>query len=191
MRLSESDSKLLGRCIEELEARTEAEVVLVLRPRSGHYRDVSYLVGAASAFFLLCFFLYSPFEFPPYAIPLPIIAAFTTMGWVSQHSSLRRWLTRARRRRQQVETDARAAFVERKIHTTGKGIGILLYCSRLERDAVILPDLGAAARLDPAKLEEFRQALAKAWAERHPAAPLGEVLRRLGVYLGHAMPWDE
>ncbi len=190
MKLGKDDARLLERCIEELEARTEAEVVLVLRPRSGHYRDVSYLVGAAAAFLLLAFFLYSPFEFPSYAIPLPLLAAFAIAGWFSQHSVLRRWLTPARRRRLQVESDGRAAFVEHRVGETEKRTGILVYVSLLERDALVVADRAAVKRLSSERLEEFRAALARASGDRYPARRIGGELRAFGVYLGETMPWD-
>jgi uncharacterized membrane protein len=191
LRLGDEDRQLIARCIRELEARTQAEVVLVLREKSGSYRDVSYLAGAFAAFFALGLALYLPLEFHPLAIPVPILAAFWVTGWLCQHSRIRVRLTTPKRRREQVAKAAAAAFFEKNVFDTSSRMGVLVYFSRFENEALILTDLGARACLDPARLEEYRVELSKVGKSEDRVRALGTFLRSFGVYLGRVLPWDE
>jgi uncharacterized membrane protein len=191
MRFSADDSRIIARCIQELEARTQAEVALVVRKHSGSYRDISYLFGAGVAFLALAFALFSPWEFPPHDIPLPLLAIFWVSGWLIQHSRVRVWLATRKRRRDQVKKAAFAAFFEKKVFGTHDRMGILLYHSHFEREAEIVADTAALAKLEPGRLEEFRALLGRAAETRRPVIALGEFLRSFGVYLGHVLPWDE
>jgi uncharacterized membrane protein len=191
MRFSETESRLIGHCIRELEARTQAEVVLVVRKTSGHYKDVSYLVGAAAAFVAVGFALFTPWEIEPLAIPMPVLAVFLGAAWATQHSRVRVWLTTRKRRSDQVRKAAYAAFFEKQVHETSTRAGILLYCSRFEKQALILPDHCARECLPPERLAEFERKLAEAGSGARPAQSLAEFLGTFGIYLGRVLPWDE
>src|SRR5579885_1954538 len=191
MRFNEEESRLIGHCIHELDARTRAEVVLVVRKTSGHYRDVSLAAGAAAAFLALGVILYSPWVVPELVIPITIVAVFWGVAWLVQHSRVRVWLTTRKRRHEQVKKAAYAAFFEKQVHETESRAGILLYCSRFEKQALILADHNARPHLDQAKLAEFEAQLASAGSCARPAPALAEFLGTFGIYLGRVMPWDE
>lgn len=53
-------------CVKKIETATDAELVLVVRARSGSYRHADYLFGALLAFAGLLFLLFSPFDFHQY-----------------------------------------------------------------------------------------------------------------------------
>lgn len=191
MRFNEDESRLIGHCIHELDARTQAEVVLVARKTSGHYRDVSLGTGALAAFLALAVILYSPWEVHALVIPTVLLAVFWGVAWLTQHSRVRVWLTTRKRRHEQVKKAAYAAFFEKQVHETSTRSGVLLYCSRFERQALILADHGARACLDPEKIAEFEAKLAVAGSSARPAASLAEFLGTFGIYLGRVMPWNE
>src|SRR5215470_3635315 len=84
----------IGAAIGEIEAKTNAEVVVAVRGRSGTYRHADYLCGAIVAFVGLLFVLFSPFEFHTYWIPFDVIALFVAGAFVSSRGNgLRRVLT--------------------------------------------------------------------------------------------------
>lgn len=181
---------MIARCIRELEARTSAEVVLVVRKVSGNYRDIDYLFGAFMAFSALCVMLYSPWNFHPLSVPLPMALVFFVAAFACRRSGLRRWLTRARRREFQVARSAEACFFERSVGRARERVGILVYLSMMEKIGVILPDQGAASRLDARRLGQFALvlgAVARGGARRR-AEHLGGFIRSFGVYLGRVMP---
>jgi uncharacterized membrane protein len=188
--------QMLARCVQELEARTEAEVVLVLRRSSGNYRDVDYLAGALLAFAVLLFKLFSPWEFDPLSVPLPILLAFAVGARLS-HSlgryGPRRYLTTSRRRSLQVRHAAAGCYRDKNIDRAPSRAGILLYFSALEQRAELLADERARHAIAP-KLEELRARLQETCSSSRTVsgsiAGLAEFLRSLGLYLGQVLPCD-
>ena len=186
--------RMLAHCIQELEIRTEAEVVLVIRRASGLYRDVDYGVGALLAFGVLLFKLYSPYEFDPLSVPLPLLIAFAMgarLSHVSGRYGPRRYLTTSRRRESQVRHAAAGCFFDKKIDRLETQAGILLYFSALEQRAELICGERARRALEP-KLEELRAQLQNACGGertiRGSVGKLGEFLRTFGVYLGQVFP---
>ena len=54
-RFDENARKALTACVKEIETRTDAELVLVIRARSDSYRHADYLFGALLAFVWISF----------------------------------------------------------------------------------------------------------------------------------------
>jgi uncharacterized membrane protein len=196
MRYSKTDHQMLARCIQEIEARSQTEVVLVLHRCSGLYRDVDYLFGALCGLVVLGIELLGPWEFHPLSLPLPLILTFALAARGSHKLGRygpRRYLTSEKRRHQQVRHAAYASFREKKVAQTQNRIGILLYFSALEQMAELVPDEAAAKALAP-RLSELTQTLRLVCSEPRTIAAsvqgLAEYLRHLGLYLGQVLPYD-
>ncbi|MBN1336507.1 MAG: hypothetical protein JXB39_11150 [Deltaproteobacteria bacterium] len=137
--------------VRAIEARTDAEVVVVAAPCSGSYRDVAWLTAGATAFLVLLFLVFSPFSFGPRWIPLDLLLVVLATGWIALRvPALPRLLTPRARRRAQVETAARATFVEEAVHGTRGGTGLLVYLSILEGEVCLVRDLPLDGRIPPA-----------------------------------------
>ena len=160
-RFSNEEAKTLARGIAELEARTSAELVLVIRGASGSYRKVDFLGGSLAALLPLAWMLFSPHEFHYVSVPLPIALVFL-LGWrIMPQGRLRNCLTTRARRHRQVLESASTVFEARGIRKTSHRQGILVYCSLQERDAVILPDEIAKTALGDPELLRFQGAFAE------------------------------
>src|SRR5438552_19135266 len=84
----------IGAAVREVEARTNAEIVVAVRGRSGTYRHADYLFGAIIAFIGLLFVLFSPFEFHNFWIPFDVIELFVAGAFVTSRDVwIRRTLT--------------------------------------------------------------------------------------------------
>jgi uncharacterized membrane protein len=187
---------MLARCIQELEARTTAEVVLVLRRSSGNYRDTDSFFAALVTLVALCISLYSPWEVDPYSLPLPLVLLYFLAMRVSVSLGRygpRRFFTRAMRRDIQVRHAAYSCFHEKKIAHTQAHTGILLYFSALEQQAELVADHCAEVALGT-QLPELKQTLREACARpttiTASVEALAEFLRTFGVLLGKVLPWD-
>jgi uncharacterized membrane protein len=185
---AKDDAEVLERCLHELELRSEAEVVLVVRKVSGNYRDIDYLFGGALAFLALCLILFSPWEVDDFSIPLPVLLVFFAGAWFCRATHLRRYLTRKKRREHFVRHAAEACFVEKGLHLTSKRTGILIYLSTLEGRGEILTDRGATDAISPEKLAHFQRMLEANVHHRKRGRHLGTFLRSFGVYLGEVLP---
>ena len=192
MKFSKNDARLLEFCIQELEVRTSAEVVLVIRESSGNYRDIAYLIGAIFSWVLLLSAIAAPFEIPEYWLPLPMVLIFVLVAWLVNRTASRVWFTSARRLHLQVAKAAHACFYENKIHLTEAHSGILVYCSFLERQVEIVMDRAAAKALSETVVQEFRQwiieRLYAGSSHSEQVRGLLEVLRSFGVHLGKVLP---
>src|SRR6266851_9739539 len=93
-KFDQTASAALAKAVRDIEKETDAEIVIVVRGRSGSYRHVDYLVGALLAFLALLFVLFSPFDFHTYWVPFDVAALFALGVFISSRSdSIRRLLT--------------------------------------------------------------------------------------------------
>ena len=139
---------LVAAAVGDIEKTTSAEIVVVLRATSGHYRAADLAFGALLALILLCVFLYHPAEFDFTWFPLEQAGAFLSGVLLCASSPpLRRLLTPRSVRRVNVVKAARALFVERGVSKTRARTGMLVYLSAFERDAEVVADVGLDAEL--------------------------------------------
>src|SRR6478672_9068710 len=87
-------SEAIADAVREIEKQTDAELVIVIRGRSGPYRHADYLCGALLAFVGLLFFLFSPLVIHEWLVPVEVILLFALGAFVcSRWPFLRRLLT--------------------------------------------------------------------------------------------------
>lgn len=142
--LSDAAKQALTEAVRDVESRSSAELVVAVRARSGSYLHADLIAGIAVALAGLIGLLFSPWPFELiWFVVDPALAGLLAALLVSRLPAVRRALTFKKVRERQVESAARATFVEKGIHRTSGRTGLLLYISLLEREAVVIPDLGA------------------------------------------------
>lgn len=130
-------------CVRQIETTTDAELVLVVRARSGSYRHADYLFGALLAFAGFLFLIFSPYDFHQYWVAIDVALLFAIGAFVTSRSnSLRRLLTTEKFRSEAVRTGAAAMFYEAGIANTNDEMGVLIYLSVLERQLELIADRG-------------------------------------------------
>src|ERR1041385_9446012 len=82
-RFDDAACESLAGCIKEIERNTDAELVIVVRARSGNYAHADYLFGFVVAFVILNFLIFVPFPFPEYLVPVDIAVAFVLGAIIS------------------------------------------------------------------------------------------------------------
>lgn len=188
--LTDDAKAALSAAAREIEAKSCAEVVISVRPSSGAYLQADLAVGIATGASVIALLLFLPRAFGlVWFLVDPLIVGALAALVSSWSPGLRRALTPAGVRRRWVERAARSRFVERRVHGTAGRSGILVYISRLEREAALVADLGveAAVALSPA--------WASAVAELEAAVRRGEdgvrvsrCIRELAPPLAEALP---
>ena len=179
----------LAQQVREIESNTDAEIVIVVRARSGPYRHADYLCGAALSFAGLLFVLLSPFDFHTYWVPLDVVLLFAIGAFVSSRSNLiRRLVTTRKFRAKAARTGAAAMFYEAGIANTHAENGLLIYLSLLEQRLEVFADRGiltsvpalewnhalfelnqAGRRADPGSLTKALHDLGQLLAKHKPA----------------------
>jgi len=187
--LRPADRDALTRAVETLEARSAAELVIVVRQRSGPYLHADLIAGIVFGALILGVQLFSPLEFGLLSILMgPLLGGATVGVLTSRTSTIRRLLTPLALRSQAVRTGAFAAFHERGVGLTRRRSGVLLYISLLERDAMIVSDRGV---LDAVPEAAWRQKVAAVEDEVRKGATGSAVAARLvdlGDILERAVP---
>ncbi len=174
--------------VTEAEALTSAELVVVIQPQSGQYRDVAYLVGGGLAWLALAFMMYSDWVFEIAYLPFELIGIAAGGAYLSSLTPLRRWLTSRKRQSRQVRDAAQAAFVELEVLQTRGRTGILIYWSVIEQQVEIVGDLGVTAAIP---LEAWKQAVAEFQTNkstRQRMSDFPEDLLTFGRFLSRYLP---
>ena len=178
----------IAKAIAVVEKKSSAEIVAVLRRSSGEYRHVDLAFGAAVALVVLCIFLYHPDEFDFTWFPLEQAASFTLAAIACAYlPPLRRALSSRDARARNVQSSARAAFVELGVSATKGRTGILVYLSAFERDVVVVTDVGIDRKALASDLETSEQAL-RAAMRANRIDDFARALEALGDALGRVHP---
>jgi putative membrane protein len=175
-------------CVTKIETTTDAELVLIVRARSGSYRHADYLFGALLAFASLLFVLFSPFDFHQYWVAIDVALLFTFGAFLSSRSnSIRRLLTGEKFRSEAVRTGAAAMFYEAGIANTSAEMGVLIYLSILERRLELIADRGILKGVDALEWNQILFELHRAGRKAQPQTLLA-ALADLGDLLARHLP---
>lgn len=176
--------------IEEAETRTSAEIVVVIHPNSGSYRDVDLLFGATLGWLGLVFAIFNPWTVHTEDILALEELVLFVVGVVASMSCppLRRLLTTSRRRATQVRETSEALFVQYGVANTRERTGILLYLSRFERVLEVLPDVGITDHANPETWNQCVFKLKHAGQAPDPAQALLDGIGELGRVLAEPLP---
>jgi len=187
-RFEQTDTDELARTIREIEKSTDAEIVIVVRGRSGSYRHTDYLFGAVLAFLGLLFVLFSPFDFHTYWVPFDVVALFVAGAFISSRSdAIRRVLTSSTSRAKAARAGAAAMFYEAGIANTHAENGVLIYLSLLERQIEIIADRGVLKAVPALRWNDTTFELKKIARHANPDTFV-EAVRALGKLLAEHLP---
>jgi len=184
----DAKEKLSG-AVTELEGGTAAEVVVSVRARSATYRDVDFLTGFGFALVALVVLLFDPLELDERLFPLEVALAFLIGSAVSANV-LAPLVLPEKRRRDEVDRAAKAAFVDQKIGATTRRCGLFVYCSGLEGMVKLVLDVGLPEEKLAKELEVARSSLESA-LRRDDVGAFVAALQALGKALARELPRRE
>lgn len=180
----------IAQAVARVEARSSAELVTVLTPRSESYGDLGHWIGAAAALAGLTVAFYAPVVLGEAAVLAEITVLYVLGSWAGRRSPrLLCLLASSARLRRATRRAAQSAFFEERVDGTRGRTGILVHVSLLEGRLDLIPDAGVRAVLGEAP---FR-ALERDFAASHK--PLEErlyaALEALGELLAEPLPRGE
>jgi putative membrane protein len=187
--LTENAKRAFTEAVREVEAATSAELVVAVRARSGSYLHADLIAGIVVGIAALAFLLFSDWEFSLGWIVLdPALAGLLGGLAASRFPALRRVLTRPAVRRQQVETAARSTFVAKRVYGTAGRTGILLYISVLEKEAVVLTDVGLETLAATESWQRVVAGIRTGVHQGEDGVQVAERVRAFAAILGPALP---
>lgn len=186
--LDQAACETLAGCVTEIEIHTAAELVIVVRARSGHYAHADYLAGALLAFLGLLFLLFSPINFSQYWVVIDVVLLFLLGAFVSSRSpTIRRLFTSKKFREKAVRLGAAAMFYEAGIANTNSELGVLVYVSLLERRLELIADRGVLRAVPALEWNECLFELHEA-GSKPELEGMRKSLRFLGALLAAYIP---
>jgi putative membrane protein len=187
-KFDQAAGEALAQAVRDIEKESDAEIVIVVRGRSGTYRHADYLCGAIVAFLGLIFVLFSPFEFHTYWVPIDVLLLFMAGAFVSARTdALRRALTSRDFRAKAARAGAAAMFYEAGIANTSAENGLLIYLSLLERRLEVIADRGILKAVPALKWNNSVFELRRVGRSPEPES-LIKAVRDLGKLLAEHMP---
>ena len=187
-RFDDAARQALTNCVTEIEKTSAAELVLVVRARSGSYRHADYLFGSVLAFAVLNFLLFSPVSFQVYWVAIDVALLFALGTILSSRShTIRYLLTTKKHRKEAVRTGAAAMFYEAGIANTKAEMGVLVYISLLERRLELIADRGVLKGVPALDWNRILFELHQAGKKPEPETLL-KGLRDLGDLLAQHLP---
>lgn len=186
--LTEAAKQALTDAVRDVESRSSAEVVVAVRPRSGSYLHADLIAGILAAVAGLLGLLFSPWPFDlVWFVIDPLLAGALGAFLASRLPAVRRALTFPQVRRRQVETAARATFVEKGVHGTSGRTGLLVYISLLEREAAVIHDFGVEPLATTEGWRAAVEAIEQAVRRGEDGVALAALVRALGDLLAPAL----
>ena len=178
----------LAQCVKEIEKSTDAELVIIVRARSGSYAHADYLFGFLVSLVVLVFVLFSPIEFHQIWVPIDAVLAFVAGALISSRSNfLRRLFSSKKYRLKVTRTAAAAMFYEAGIANTNAEMGVLIYLSLLERKLELIADRGVLRKVPS---QEWNRELSELQHIGHVPEPKSfmNAIREFGTLLGSHVP---
>ena len=174
--------------IAQLEARSAAEFVLALVPKSASYSGVrAVVVGMWALASAIAFVELLPGVHPVWGVlvelPVAMLAWFVT-GWAP---IFRRLIPRELAHRA-VAARAFQLFAERGVHHTREETGMLLVLSELEHKVVLLGDRGIDQRVGSAGWQKHVDHIIQRIHEGRAADGVLEVIQELETLLAEHVP---
>lgn len=130
------------RAVQAVESKTSAELVVVVRVRSGRYPEAHARAGAVMALVILLLLLFLPQEFPLLSIPFNVIVGYA-IGWALARfvPPIERAFTSGAALKERTRLAARAELVDGGITATTGRTGLLVYVSVLEKQVHLIGDV--------------------------------------------------
>ena len=163
----------LAKAVEAVESRSSAEVMVVGRPWSGHYRHIDLAAGSALALLTLLTILFTDLYFTPLSVVINVVVAFVLgMCLMISATPLRLKLATRSLVARHVETLAQALFFRLGVHRTRDRSGILVFVSLLEKRCTVVPDVGVTTALGGEAWRLLEDPIERA-VERYGVGPTG------------------
>jgi len=177
--------------IADIEKNSLAEVVVIVKPRSGSYPDIPLWWGVATLFITFSFFIFAPVVFDfnnPFVYGIIILSFFVGYLLAYIMKPLQRLFLKKARTKKRVEIYCRATFQKAGIRHTMEKIGVLVYVSLFEREICIMPDRGAETMVPETEWKKLREGFERIFNTTNPADALLIELQQLKPVFNQYIP---
>jgi putative membrane protein len=167
----------LIKCVQQVEQQSNAELVIIVKKKSGDYG--AYFMGTSFviAMAVLAYMLYSNSEFTLDLILAGVVSIFIFFTFLFYFlPELIMWAVPMVLKKRNVHQMAHALFSKAKIFQTQKRTGMLILVSLIERQAVLLVDDGIENAVPHEILSNIRSSIQNIFKKRNLAKALHEAV---------------
>ena len=147
MLLSYEERDRLEDLVRDLEATTDAEVVLVLARRADNYLYAPTLVAAIAGMLIPLISIYWPFWLDTNELVLVQATVFICLALLFRIPALQRKLVPKRTKFFRASNLAMRHFLAQGVHTTKNNLGVMIFVSEFERYIEIIADHGITKKI--------------------------------------------
>ena len=188
--LTEQQIELITQSVQDAEEHTSAEIVVVVQPRSGSYRDIDLYFATAISFIVMCYVVFNPWTVhDAHFLPLQFLIVLGLSCLFSCCTTVvRRCLTSDVRQANQVRKAAAVWFMREGVSETKSRTGLLVYISQLERRVEVMADTGVIDSVDADQWSELINELQPHGRANDLAKGAADCVERIGKTLSGCLP---
>jgi putative membrane protein len=162
--------------IAAVERNSQLEIVVIVRSRAADYADIPLYFGMAGAWLLHTYLMFVPTLFADITIYFGPLLGFVLCWPIGKIAAVQRFCVSQKRLDKSVEIMARALFQKGGLQHTQAKIGILIYCSVLEKSTWMIADRGAELAIPIEEWHSLRQRLQSIFTAAKPDEALLQML---------------
>jgi putative membrane protein len=147
MLLNFEERDKLEELVRDSEAKTDAEIVVVLARRSDSYLYAPSLVAAVAGMLVPFISIYWPFWLDTHELVLVQMSVFISLATFFRIPALQRNLVPKRTKFFRASNLAMRHFLAQGVHTTKDNLGVMIFISEFERYIEIVVDHGVSERI--------------------------------------------
>jgi putative membrane protein len=193
---TDKDLQRIREAVQAAEHRTRGEIVPMVVPASGFYREAGHRAGLALAFLVLTVLITADLHWqfwwwnrhPAGWILLITGLSYLAGQWAGAFPSWVRLFASDQRMAMKVQRRAEQAFYQHGLHKTREGTGVLIMISLLERRVQILADRTINERVPPGTWDEMVRILTQGIKEGRAAEALCHAIASCGTLLATHFP---
>lgn len=187
---NEEFSPAVEKTIEEIERRTDAEIIVVVGEQSDDYASARARVASAVTLLAAAALVFSPLHVREVFFLLDLVIVWFVVERIFRYPGLLKRITRGETRVERCVSAAKESFVEEAVHGTPNRSGILVYLSEFEEQVLLVPDLGVEGKVPKGELAAARAAFGLETVEgfTHGLLALGKALE---VHVPHLPGSDD
>lgn len=177
-----SPKQIITRCVEEFEAKTQVELVVVIRKHCQSYYSFFwfYTLCLVQLFWITTILWNESFTYETIAVESFFLIALSYIALM--RFELIKFLVPKKDKIKNLKNFAAKEFQNMGIYNTRQRSGLLVIYSRWENECLLLCDKGITERLTEAEIQGFTSDFKKAFIGKDLSESVGSMIRSFGVF---------
>lgn len=180
--LSHNPKQIITRCVEEFEARTQVELVVLIKPHSQQYWGFFwfYTLMCVQIFWISTILWNDSFEYELTALESWVLVALCYVIFIK--FNVIKYLVSSKIKKASVQDLATKEFCHLGIFNTKRRSGLLIVYTHLENECLLLADKGVKEKISEKELATWTAEFKAAFNSKDLGESLGSAIRSFGVY---------